>query len=136
MFLLDTNVCIHLLNGRYPSILENFKCATPSQIVLCSVVKAELIYGARHSLQVESNLQLLSKFFAPLNSLSFDDRAAEEYGVIRADLSKQGKIIGPNDLMIASIAKVSDVVLVTHNTKEFSRITGLRLVDWQEKLTI
>jgi tRNA(fMet)-specific endonuclease VapC len=133
MFLLDTNVCIHLLNGRYTSILDNFKRATPSQIILCSIVKAELIYGARHSSQVESNLQLLAKFFAPLNSLSFDDRAAEEYGVIRADLSQQGKIIDPNDLLIASIAKVSDVTLVTHNTKEFSRITGLRLVDWQEK---
>ncbi len=131
MFLLDTNACIHLLNGRHTSILENFKRVTPSQIVLCSVVKAELIYGARHSSQVESNLQLLRRFFAPLTSLSFDDKSAEEYGVIRADLSTQGKIIGPNDLMIASIAKAFDATLVTNNTNEFSRITGLRLVDWQ-----
>jgi len=132
MFLLDTNVCINLLNGRHSSIRDKFKQSNPAEIVLCSVVKAELIFGARYSAKVEDNLLLLKKFFSPLNSLSFDDRAAEEYGVIRADLSKQGKIIGPNDLMIASIAKAFDVTLVTHNTKEFSRITGLRLTDWQE----
>ena len=61
----------------------------------------------------------------------FDDRCAEEYGLIRADLSSQGKIIGPNDLLIAVIARTHDAVLVTHNTKEFSRLTGLRLEDWQ-----
>jgi tRNA(fMet)-specific endonuclease VapC len=133
MFLLDTNVCIHLLNGRHLHILEKFKNLPPSQILLCSVVKAELMFGARHSSKVEANLQLLNQFFAPLKSLPFDDKAAEEYGVIRADLSKQGKLIGPNDLMIASIAKSFDVVLVTNNIKEFSRITSLRLVDWQEQ---
>lgn len=131
MFLLDTNVCIHLLNGRFTSIQDKFKEIAPSQIALCSVVKAELIFGARYSSKVEANLQLLNRFYAPLNSLPFDDRAAEEYGVIRADLTRQGKIIGPNDLLIASIAKAFDVTLVTNNTKEFSRITGLRLVDWQ-----
>lgn len=131
MFLLDTNVCIHLLNGRFTSIQDKFKEIAPSQIALCSVVKAELIFGARYSSKVEANLQLLNRFYAPLNSLPFDDRAAEEYGVIRADLTRQGKIIGPNDLLIASIAKAFDVTLVTNNTKDFSRITGLRLVDWQ-----
>ncbi len=131
MFLLDTNVCIHLLNGRHLEIQNKFRSYAPSQILLCSVVKAELHFGARNSTKVEANLSLLNRVFAPLNSLSFNDRAAEEYGVIRADLSHQGKIIGPNDLLIASIAKAFDVVLVTHNTKEFSRITGLRLVDWQ-----
>jgi len=131
MFLLDTNVCIHLLNARHTQIESKFRNSSPSEITLCSIVKAELIFGARHSAKVEVNLQLLNRFFEPLGSFSFDDRAAEEYGVIRADLSAQGKIIGPNDLMIASIAKTHDLVLVTHNTKEFSRITGLRLVDWQ-----
>ena len=108
MFLLDTNVCILLLNGRHTQIEEHFRNASPSEITLCSVVKGELLYGARHSAKVEENLQLLNRFFAPLNSLSFDDRAAEEYGVIRADLSAQGKIIGPNDLLIASIAKANE----------------------------
>ena len=131
MYLLDSNVCIHLLNNRHTQIEQHFRNLSPTEIALCSIVKAELLFGARHSQRVEANLQLLHHFFAPLNSLSFDDRCAEEYGVIRADLSAQGKIIGPNDLLIAAIAKAHDAILVTHNTHEFSRITGLRLEDWQ-----
>jgi tRNA(fMet)-specific endonuclease VapC len=132
MYLLDTNVCIHLLNNRHSEIEQHFRNHSPADIALCSIVKAELLFGARHSQKVEANLQLLSHFFAPLNSLSFDDRCAQEYGLIRADLSAQGKIIGPNDLLIAAIARANDAVLVTHNTKEFARITGLRLEDWQK----
>jgi len=103
----------------------------PEEIVLCSVVKAELLFGARKSQQVEANLQKLKLFFEPLVSLSFDDRCAEEAGLIRADLSTQGKPIGPNDLLIAATARAHDAVLVTHNTDEFARVTGLRLADWE-----
>lgn len=131
MYLLDSNVCIHLLNNRHSTIEQHFRCLSPAEIALCSIVKAELLFGARHSKKVEANLQLLNHFFAPLSSLPFDDRCAEEYGLIRADLTAQGKIIGPNDLLIAAIARANDAVLVTHNTKEFARITGLRLEDWQ-----
>ena len=130
MFLLDTNVCIGLLNGRNPVFIERFRQHQPSEITLCSIVKSELLYGARHSRHVEANLQLLQKFYDPLESLPFDDRCAEEAGLIRADLATQGKPIGPNDLLIAATARANDAALVTHNTAEFSRITGLRLVDW------
>ena len=105
---------------------------SPSEIALCSVVKAELLYGTRNSKRVEENLKLLDQFFTPLTSLPFDDRCAEEYGIIRAQLAAQGSPIGPNDLLIAAIARTHDVTLVTHNTKEFSRITGLRLTDWED----
>ena len=104
---------------------------SPSSIALCSIVKAELLYGARHSERVEDNLRLLTGFFAPLSSLPFDDRCAEEYGIIRAQLAAQGVIIGPNDLLIAATAHACDATLVTHNTGEFSRISGLRLTDWE-----
>lgn len=131
MYLLDTNTCIYLLN--HPDGPVNRRCLShsPEEIRLCSVVKAELLFGARRSQRVEANLQLLARFFAPLDSLPFDDRCAEEYGMIRADLVSQGAPIGPNDLLIAALARSSDAVLVTHNTGEFSRVTGLRLEDWQ-----
>jgi len=131
MYLLDTNVCIHLLNSSKNSIVHHLKKHSPNEIALCSIVKAELLYGARHSKKVEANLQLLNQFFKPFISLTFDDRCAEEAGLIRADLAAQGKPIGPNDLLIAAVTRAHDLVLVTHNTKEFSRITGLRIDDWE-----
>ena len=78
---------------------------------------------------------LLKKFFAPFSSLPFDDRCAEETGQIRTDLAAQGSLIGPNDLLIASTARAYDAVLITHNMSEFSRVTGLRLEDWETKQT-
>ncbi|MEC9341389.1 MAG: type II toxin-antitoxin system VapC family toxin [Pseudomonadota bacterium] len=131
MYLLDTNVCIRLLNRAHTSVISHFRRHAPQQIILCSVVKAELLYGARRSSRVEANLQLLQRFFQPLASLHFDDRCAEEAGQIRADLAVQGTPIGPNDLLIAATARAYDAVLVTHNIREFSRITGLRQVDWE-----
>ena len=131
MYLLDTNVCIHVLNERHPTLLRHFRETSPTDIALCSVVKAELLYGARRSQRVEANLQCLDRFFAPLTSLPFDDRCADEYGRIRADLVRQGTPVGPNDLMIAATALAHDTILITHNTDEFARITGLRLQDWE-----
>jgi len=131
IYLLDTNVCIHLLNEKNPLILQHFKQYSPADIALCSVVKAELLYGARRSRRVEANLQLLKAFFAPLQSLAFDDECAEHYGQIHADLLTQGKPIGPNDTLIAAIARANDATLITHNFSEFSRVAGLRIEDWE-----
>ncbi|WP_298609139.1 type II toxin-antitoxin system VapC family toxin [uncultured Thiothrix sp.] len=130
MYLLDTNTCIHFLNGNSIKVKQQLQNHAPSEITLCSVVKAELLYGARYSQKVEVNLQRLKQFFAPLASLPFDDRCAEEYAQIRADLTRQGKLIGPNDLMIAAITRAHDAILVTNNTAEFQRVANLRLVDW------
>jgi tRNA(fMet)-specific endonuclease VapC len=132
MRLLDTNTCIQLLNGKESRVSQRFALQAPHEIALSSVVKAELLYGARHSMQVEENLSLLRSFFAPLVSLPFDDRCAEEYGQIRADLRRQGRPIGPNDLLIAATARAFDAILVTHNTTEFGRVAGLRMEDWEE----
>jgi tRNA(fMet)-specific endonuclease VapC len=131
IYLLDTNVCIRLLNEKHPAILEHFRRHSAADIALCSVVKAELLYGARRSQRMENNLQLLKVFFAPLQSLPFDDECAEHYGQIHADLLNQGKSIGPNDTLIAAIARAHDATLITHNTREFSRVAGLRMEDWE-----
>ena len=132
MYLLDTNICIRLLNERQHGIEQHFRSHTPSEIALCSIVKAELLFGARYSRRVSENLQRLKRFFAPLTSLDFDDRCAEEYAQIRADLTAQGKIIGPNDMLIAAVARANNATLVTHNVREFSRIVGLKIEDWEK----
>lgn len=130
-YLLDANTCIRLLNSGSEGVTRRYKACQPADVVLCSVVKAELLYGARRSARVEFNLKRLEYFAAPLQSLPFDDSCAHDYGLIRADLAAQGKPIGANDLMIAAIARAHDLTLVTHNTGEFSRVVGLRIEDWE-----
>jgi tRNA(fMet)-specific endonuclease VapC len=132
MYLLDANACIHILRNSSPTLLERFQRHAPAEIKLCSVVKAELIYGAQRSARIEKNFALLRRFFSVFESHPFDDESAEHYGRIRVALERTGNIIGPNDLMIAAIAMARELVLVTHNTEEFSRVTSLRLEDWEE----
>jgi tRNA(fMet)-specific endonuclease VapC len=131
VFLLDTNVCIRILNGSSPPVAARLQATNPAEVRLSSVVKAELLYGARKSKRVDDNLRLLRRFFMPFVSLPFDDRCAEEAGLIRLDLERSGRPIGPNDLLIAASARAHDLVLVTHNGREFGRIVGLRVEDWE-----
>lgn len=131
MFLLDTNACIRFLNNASPSLVSRMRREDPSDIRLSSITKAELLYGARHSSRIAENLRLLEHFFAPFVSLPFDDRCAEEYGAIRADLVAGGRLIGPNDLLIAATARAHHLVLITHNRREFSRVPALQVEDWE-----
>ena len=131
MYLLDTNACIRLLNKTSLPLVHRLQQHDPSEIRLCSIVKAELLYGARRSARVADNLRTLQRFFPPFICLPFDDRCAEHYGIIRADLARAGTPIGPNDLMIAATAITYDLTLITHNTREFARVIGLQIEDWE-----
>jgi tRNA(fMet)-specific endonuclease VapC len=131
MFLLDANICVHIMNQRAPMVAQKFQQENPDSIALCSVVKSELLYGAYHSQRIEDNLALLERFIAPLTSFPFDDACAEKAGVIRAELARKGQPIGPNDLLIAATALANNLTLVTHNTREFARVNGLALEDWE-----
>lgn len=130
-YLLDTNACIRVLNGTSPRLVERLSAHSASEIRLCAVVQAELLYGARKSARVEQNLLLLKSFFAPFTSLPFDRSSAEHYGLIRAELEASGSPIGTHDLQIAATARAHDLTLVTHNTREFARVIGLRVEDWE-----
>ena len=130
MKLLDTDICIHLLNGREPALIERFQVHSPAELSLCSVVKGELLWGARRSARVDDNLSRLREFAQPLQSLPFDDRSAESYAVIRTDLAARGTPIGPNDLMIAAIALAYGCCLVTRNVREFERVSNLEIEVW------
>lgn len=130
-YMLDTNACIHYLNHPVSPIRRRMELLRPVDVLVCSVVKAELYYGANRSRRKPETLASLEEFLSLLTSLPFDDNAARVYGKIRAELSSRGTPIGPNDLMIASIALANDVALVTHNTREFGRVDGLRIEDWQ-----
>ena len=107
MYLLDTNTCIQFLNGRSRLVEAQFRGHAPHQLKLCSVVKAEMIYGAARSAHPDRNLALMERFFAVYESFPFDDGAAASYGAIRQRLAAAGTPIGPNDLLIAAISQRS-----------------------------
>jgi tRNA(fMet)-specific endonuclease VapC len=132
--LLDSNSFIdHMRRGPNSRGTARLLAAPPGSVYLCSVILAELIYGAMDGSAAHQarNLALISQLRQRFVSLPFDDRAAEEYGRVREHLAVLGTLIGPNDLMIASIALANQLTLVTHNTNEFGRVPGLALVDWQ-----
>jgi len=133
IYLLDTNVCIRYLNGRAPGVLERLRKQEPGDIAVCSVVKAELFYGAQRSQNPKRSLAVQRQFLQPYRSLPFDDAAAEIAGLLRARLAALGTPIGPYDVQIASIALANGCTLVTHNTREFSRIPDLLLEDWESE---
>lgn len=130
-YLLDTNTCIKYLNGRSETIRQHLEAVEPQDIVMCSVVKAELFYGAIKSAKPAENLTRQLRFVNRFVSFPFNDEAAESYAQLRTWLEKLGTPIGPNDLLIAAIAVTNNLTLVTHNTGEFERVDGLRLEDWE-----
>ena len=132
-FLLDANAWIAHLRQTSPTVTNRLSQHPASAIALCSMVLAELLYGAERSGPAHraANFALVVRLRQQYVSLPFDDLAAEEYGRIRSHLANQGTPIGPNDLIIAAIALANKLTLVTHNTAEFSRVPGLALEDWQ-----
>jgi tRNA(fMet)-specific endonuclease VapC len=133
-YLLDTNTCIRYLNRRSESIIHKMETVVPDEIVVCSVTRAELLFGAMKSKSSEKTLKTQREFLAPLATLPFDDMAAEHYARIRAKLEIAGKPIGPNDLLIASIGLAQDLIVVTSNVREFSRVDGLKIEDWDKSM--
>ena len=129
-YLLDTNACIAILRDRGSNVARRLMQEPSGTEALCSIVKAELFYGAHKSQQPAQTLSKLERFVAIFHSYAFDDATAAVYGRTRADLAAQGTLIGPNDLMIAAIALANNLTLVTHNTREFARVSGLSLEGW------
>ena len=129
MILLDTNICIHVINARPPAVLERFRQHRMGEIGVCSVVAAELAYGVAKSGSTR-NREALEMFLAPLVILPFDEAALWVYGDLRAELERKGTPIGSLDTMIAAHALSQQSTLVTNNTREFARVPGLALENW------
>ena len=127
MYLLDSDSCFQLLSGRGAALARHLRSVPPAEIAVCCVVRAELQQAARRSDRVEENLALLDRFLAPLASLPFDDRCAEEYGMLCAQADS---VLRPSDLMTAATARAHDAILVTPHHATLRRYTGLRLADW------
>lgn len=131
-YFLDTNIIIYALNGRYPAVVSHFQRVPSMAIVIPSVVAAEIEYGARKSHDSEKTIRLYRKFMGNFEIVPFTALSAACYGRIRAELEAAGRVIGANDMLIAATAMAENGILVTHNTREFSRIRGLVLEDWAQ----
>jgi tRNA(fMet)-specific endonuclease VapC len=130
-YLLDTNVCMMYINGRSASVRDQILALPLSDVVICLIVKFELSYGAMRTNNPAATLTRQQSFLSCFASLPFDDRAALICGEVRARLTQLGTPIGPYDLQIAAIALAHDLTLVTHNVREFARVEGLRVEDWE-----
>lgn len=128
--MLDTNTCIALIKRRPAHALEKFNEYQVGDIGISAVTLAELRYGVSKSQQQARNQAALDEFILPLEVAAFDEPATAAYGVLRASLEKQGMPIGPLDTMIAAHALCLSAALVTNNTREFNRVSGLTIVDW------
>ncbi len=128
-YLLDTNICIYVINARPPAVLERFLAHEADGVGLSAITASELYWGVQKSGSAR-NLAALEKFLSPLTVLDYGLAAAQRYGELRAHLDRQGTPIGPLDQQIAAHALALDVTLVTNNLREFERVPGLRLENW------
>jgi tRNA(fMet)-specific endonuclease VapC len=129
-WMLDTDTCIAIIKGKPPSVLKKLRGKSVGQVGISSITLGELAFGAAKSGRRDESRAALAEFLLALEIASFDSDAASSYGQLRASLEKRGAPIGPLDTLIGAHAAALDVVLVTHNTREFGRIDTLRLEDW------
>jgi len=128
--MLDTNICIFIIKRKPSIVLELFLDYRIGDIGISSITLAELRYGVAMSKNREKNANALDQFIAPLEIATFDEEAALAYDDIRTALEKTGASVGPMDMLIAAHALSLRATLVTNNTREFSRIPRLDIIDW------
>ena len=128
-YLLDTDICIYVINERPAQVLQSFLAHESEGLGISSVTAAELFYGVART-GSERNLRALRQFLQPLEIAPFDAAAAEVCGSLRAWLASQGTPIGPYDVQIAAHAHTLGVTLVSNNLREFGRVPGLRCENW------
>lgn len=127
--MLDTNICIYVMKSYPPGMRERFN-ALAEQLCISSITLGELHYGAEKSARRAENLIAVEHFVARLEVLPFGDKAAQQYGQLRAELERAGTPCGPHDMQIGGHARSEGLILVTNNMREFARMPGLRSENW------
>ncbi len=132
-YLLDTNMCIYIMNQCPVAVIKRCRQCEPGEIAISTVTVSELQYGVAKSSQQKKNKTRLEEFLLPFEILAYDQNAANVYGTIRCQLEKRGMPIGSLDTLIAAHAISRDLVFVTNNEKEFRRIRKLKVENWTGK---
>ena len=134
MYLLDTNICIFLIKNTFPNLTNKILSSDSNELFLSSVSIAEMEYGASKSQNREKNRQALLDFCTDFNNIiDFTTEDTEAYGLIRAYLENEGKVIGPYDMQIAAQAMTRNLTVVTNNYDEFVRIPWIKVEDWTKE---
>jgi len=128
--MLDTDTCIYTIKRKPPQVLHRLENMALGSLAMSAITFAELMNGAKKSLQVEANLKRLNELSKIIAVLPFDEKAAEIYGDVRSELEKAGTPIGANDMLIAAHSLSLDLILVTNNEREFVRVQGLKVENW------
>lgn len=129
-YLLDTNICIYIAKQKPLSVLDRFSQLSVGEVGMSTISYGELLYGAEKSHHPKKTLHLLEELASLIPPIPLSTDVGKYYGSIRSTLEKQGKIIGNNDLWIAAHALSAELILVTNNVKEFSRIPHLKIENW------
>lgn len=129
-YMLDTDICSYIIRERPLQVFEHFKRVAMDQLHISTVTYAELLYGVEHSSSKKINRPIIDDFVHHLNIISWDEKAAEHYGNIRAILRAEGNVIGSMDMMIAAHARSLKMVLITNNEKHFKRVPKLKVENW------
>ena len=129
-YMLDTNICIFAIRNSNDNVLKKFREHLDDELYISSITLAELMYGVEKNRKPEQNRNALLQFLTLIDIKEFSEKAAIEYGKIRAFLENQGTPIGPLDTLIAAHAVSENMILVTHNTKEFLRVPELTVENW------
>ena len=132
-FMLDTDICICMIRQAPRLVLDHLNRTSPADVCISAITLSELEYGAFKSARPEQNRMRLAEFIAPLQVVPYETAAAAEYGSLRTALEQQGNLIGPLDMLIAAHALALDCALVTNNESEFSRVPGLRVLNWAKE---
>ena len=130
MIFLDSDVCIHFLNGKDSELIKKFQAHSPSDLKIASIVQAELMFGVQNSKKIRENGAKLTKFLEPYDIMNFDAAAAAVYAQIRFELTRKGTPIGPNDLILAATVLANQGSLATRNIGEFKRLDNLKMEIW------
>lgn len=128
-YLLDTNTISSLLRDPHGRVAQRISAVGEKSVCTSIIVASEMRYGARKrgSVRLSHHVDVI---LSAMELLPFEAPADEQYARIRDDLERAGTPIGPNDMLIAAQALCHNLVVVTANDREFSRIPELEVENW------
>ena len=129
-YLLDTNICVYALNQSDLALIDRLRSVRRSNVYVASLTIGEMLFGAQRSSNSTENVKRIVRFVAPFRELHFEQRAAEAYGALRAELASTGNQFGVVDMLLAGTALAHGLTVVTNNVREFKRAAGLRVENW------